>query len=317
MQCNILNYPERVHVELTSRCNFKCLTCKHGYESYGEDLDDDVCDVLVNEIIPNLKEIELQGTGESLLSHNFSKVFNAAIESKNCRLILITNASLLTDEYIEKMVESNMQLVVSLDGSDIETFKMHRPIGIFEIVIKNLYKIQAHREKIGNTDFSFVINTVVTRKNLKKLRNMIDLASNIGVDYLFASEVRECMPNKRMWDEFRLDNYENREQLNKLIIECKEYAKGKNVGFNFNPYLEEKAQKKKVCISPWKHIFIFANGDVSVCCELNKKFGNIKADGFKNIWNSEKLNDFRNNMLFQDYDKHCLECCLPWGITYE
>ena len=69
------SFPERLHLELTSRCNYKCITCKHGYVNYGEDLDDNILEIILNELMPHLKELELQGTGESLLSSRFMKVF--------------------------------------------------------------------------------------------------------------------------------------------------------------------------------------------------------------------------------------------------
>lgn len=311
-----ISYPERLHVELTSRCNFKCRTCRHGYENYGEDLDEDVCEILVNDIIPNLKEIELQGTGESLLSHNFYKIFNAA-KASHCKLILITNASLLNDSLIRDMVSSNMQLVISLDGADGKTFEKHRPIGNFKTILNNLYQLKKYRDEASNSDFSLVINMVVTKINYMTVNSMIDLASDLGVDYLFASEVRECMPDKDTWNLFRLDNIDTRYEIENIMEECKSYAESKGIGFNFNPYLENRKQKKRLCISPWKHMYLYSNGDLSVCCELNTEFGNIKRLSFGEVWNGQKLNDFRNDMLMNEYDNHCLNCCLPWGLTNE
>lgn len=308
-------FPQRAHIELTSRCNFKCLTCKHGYTEYGEDLDDTICDELISNVIPNLKEIELQGTGEALLSKNFPKIFQAAVLNQQCRIILITNGALLTGELIEKMVLANMQLVVSLDGPDACTFAQHRPVGDFMTVIRNMKRIQELRLQRGNPKFSFVVNMVVTKWNYQKISSMIDLLSSIGVDYLFASEVRECMPDKQTWDKLRLDNIEDRESFSSLIESFAVKATKCGLGFKFNSLCQNKPLKKANCVSPWKHIFIYANGDISVCCELNNAFGNMSNNSLKEIWNSEKLNQFRNDMIFKNFDCHCLNCCLPWGLT--
>ena len=309
-------YPERLHVELTSRCNFKCITCRHGFESYGDDLSDEVCNTLINDIIPYLKVIELQGTGESLLYRNFQKVFSAA-KKNNCRIVLITNASLLNKALIQVFVESNMQLVISLDGANESTYKMHRPVGDFNNIITNLCKINEYRALIHNKDFSLVVNTVVTKWNYSKLNEMIDLASLHSIDYVFASEVRECMPDKNTWEKLRLDNCNNRDEIMKYISLAEQYAKKKEVGFCFNPLKVNSVKKKDICISPWKHLYLYANGDLSICCELNTRFGNINSSSIVNIWNGYGLNEFRNNMIMKDYDCHCLSCCLPWGIMNE
>ncbi len=316
---SILNdglFIERLHVELTSRCNFRCITCRHGFESFGEDLSDEVCNMLINKIIPNLKEIELQGTGESLLCKNFNKIFHAA-KVNNCRINLITNASLLNQELIKEFVESNMQLVISLDGANESTFRKHRPVGDFNEIIANLNSIKKYKDSVRNGKFSIAINTVITKLNYIELNQMIDLASLLHIDFVFASEVRECMPDKKIWEELRLDNHDIRDKVMKCIKQTEQYAKHKNIGFYFNPYKINMVRKKDICISPWKHLYLYASGDISICCELNAKFGNINKVSIIDVLNGERLNSFRNNMLLREYDNRCLRCCLPWGIMNE
>jgi MoaA/NifB/PqqE/SkfB family radical SAM enzyme len=311
------NSLERIHVELTSRCNFKCVSCRHGHEVYGNDLGDAMCDMLIHELMPGIKEIELQGTGESLLNQNFEKIFEAANMKKTCRIILITNASMLTEEWIARFTRANMQLIISLDGTDVHEFKLHRPVGDFVQIMENMHKIRHIKANNINNYFSFVINMVITKYNYRSIKKMIDLAYVTGADFLFCSEVRPCMPNLSAWNILRLDNMAGRVAFNAYISECSCYAVEKKIGFYFNPYTENKHRKKSICPAPWRHIFIQSNGDVSPCCEINAGFGNINKNDFLEIWNGEQFNDFRNRMLLGDYDRHCAQCCLPWGLTGE
>jgi MoaA/NifB/PqqE/SkfB family radical SAM enzyme len=310
-----LAYPERIHIELTSRCNFKCITCRHGYESYGEDLAENLCDVFVNELLPHAREIELQGTGESLLNTYFENIFEAAVADEWRRINLITNASLFTPELINRFVKSNLQLVISLDGSNKNEFKMQRPIGDFDAIINNFNMIRTMR-KNANHAFSCVINMVCTRLTQNSVHKMIDLASELGVDFIFVSEVRPCMPDEN-WEKLRLDKIENRPAFDLYIEKCTHYAANKNIGFYFNPYSVNRIIKKKICAAPWKHIYLYSNGDVASCCEMNCKYGNLQTEQFVSIWNGNPLSVFRANMLMGEYDIHCLNCCLPWGLTYE
>ena len=126
---------KRAQIEVSSRCNFKCITCKHGYYEYGQDLPSSICDLLIKDVLPGLKVLELQGTGESLLSDMTGRLVKAAAEN-NTEVTLITNGSLLTDQIMELLVSAGTQLVVSLDGSNKETYKAHRPVGKFDTVIK-------------------------------------------------------------------------------------------------------------------------------------------------------------------------------------
>jgi MoaA/NifB/PqqE/SkfB family radical SAM enzyme len=257
----------------------------------------------------------LQGTGESLLNPRFEQIFDAAAADESRRLDLITNASLLNRELIHRFIKSNMQLVISLDGSDKIEFTLQRPIGNFDAIMNNLYIIQAAR---GNAvkSFSCVINMVCTRLTCNSVHKMIDLAVEIGIDFLFVSEVRPCMPDEE-WEKLRLDNIEDRSAFDAYIANCTHYAAAKNIGFNFNAYSENKAIKKKVCAAPWRHIYLYSNGDISSCCELDRKYGNLQKEHFNSIWNGEVLNIFRSNMLMGKFEPRCLNCCLPWGLTHE
>lgn len=311
-----LPFPKRAHVELTSICNFKCITCKHGYIHYGQDMDDNVCDILIHEIIPHLEEIELQGTGESLLSHNFNRVFDEIIKTSDCKLLLITNASLLNKEYIHKFVRANMQIVFSLDGANDEIFHKHRPVGDFNEIRKNIELLRDMKKEFPLSRLSTVINMVLTKHNMHSIKKMIDFAIGMNIDYLFVSEVRPCMPDTAQWDDLRLDRNEMRDDLWCNIIMAEEYAKQNNLGFRFNSYHKTPIVQKEICPSPWQHVFISADGNVSFCCELNSSLGNLKEMSFETIWNGDRMNLFRNQMLLGEYHAQCLRCCLPWGITH-
>jgi MoaA/NifB/PqqE/SkfB family radical SAM enzyme len=265
--------------------------------------------------MPHAKEIELQGTGESLLNPCFENIFEAVVADERRRINLITNASLFTHELINRFVKSNLQLVISLDGSNKSEFKMHRPVGDFDVIINNLNMIRGMRKNASHA-FSCVINMVCTQFTRNSVHKMIDLASDLGIDFIFVSEVRPCMPDEN-WEKLRLDNIENRPAFDVYIAKCAHYAANKNIGFYFNPYNADHIIKKKICAAPWKHIYLYSNGDIASCCEMNCKYGNLQTERFISIWNGDHLNAFRSNMLMGEYAPHCLKCCLPWGITYE
>lgn len=309
--------PVRAHVELTNRCNFKCAICSHGYSDYGQDMDDEVYMRFVKEILPNLNEIEMQGTGEALLSSHFWEVFHAVDALEKCHINLITNGSIMNKEIAKKFVNANMQLTFSLDGASEYEFAKNRPVGQFDKIIDHIKLVSEARREAHNENFVLCVNMVLTRRNYKTLEGMAELSMDLGIDYLLISEVRKCNIPDSVWSSIRLDNYCEREKVLKLVENCRIETKRKNIGFSFNPYLEDKTIKKSLCMSPWKHIFIDSKGDVSVCCELNQVFGSLKNMSIKDIWNSQDLNDFRNDMIIGNYNGRCEECCLPWGITSE
>lgn len=306
---------KRAQIEVSSRCNYKCITCKHGYYEYGQDLPSSICDMLIKDVLPGLDVLELQGTGESLLSDMTGRFVRAAAEN-NTEVTLITNGSLLTDEIMSVLVSAGTQLVISLDGSNKNTYKVHRPIGSFDKVIKNIQRLNQIRNSTPPTGFSIVVNMVLTQLNRTDIPGMIELLSSLGVDFLFVSEVRECMPDLEVWNSLNLLSESSTSVFKSMILECESLAKKKGIGFAFNPNIKPSGIRKPVCEAPWKHIFISSNGDVSVCCELSNVFGNLNRQSLAEILSGEELKTFRDEMLQGNYDKHCLNCCLPWGLPY-
>jgi MoaA/NifB/PqqE/SkfB family radical SAM enzyme len=267
------------------------------------------------EILPTLKTLELQGTGESLLNPKLSQVINEAV-AHGCETTLITNGSLLSEPLIKTIINAGTQLVISLDGANAETYSLHRPIGSFDQVINNMSKISELRHNYHGHKFSLVVNMVLTQLNYDNIPQMISLLSKVGVDHLFVSEVRECMPDKRTWNKINLLSESTSVEFIDMFKQCAALAKKNNIGFSFNLNKKTNGIKKRICEAPWRHIFVSANGDVSICCELSRPFGNLNRQSLFEIISCEELNEFRNNMLIGNYDEHCLSCCLPWGLPY-
>lgn len=306
---------KRAQIEVTSRCNFKCVTCKHGYNEYGEDLPTSICNSLIKEIIPGLDMLELQGTGESLLCDTTEKFIYAAAEN-GTEVTLITNGSLLTEEMMKLIISAGTQLVISFDGPDKETYSAHRPVGNFELIVQNIQRINEIRNSTSYTGFSIVVNMVLTQLNQNEIPNMIKLLGDIGVDFLFVSEVRECMPDSEVWNKVNLLSRSLEADFQSMISNCEKLARQKGIGFAFNPNVKPNGIKKKACEAPWNHIFVSSNGNVSVCCELTKSFGNLHQNSLSEILSNEALHAFQYNMLNGLYDPHCLNCCLAWGLPY-
>ena len=306
---------KRAQIELSSKCNYKCITCSHGYYEYEQDLPPRICNILIQDILSRLNVLELQGTGESLLNSITSQMIQAA--GDNTEITLITNGSLLTDEIMHILVSAGVQVVISLDGSNEEMYALHRPIGSFRQVIRNVQRLNEIRQNVSDCGCSIVVNMVLTRLNSMDIKNMIELVSSLGLDFLFVSEVRRCMPDSKVWDNLNLLSESSTQSFKSMILDCEEFARKKGIGFRFNPNSKPAGVKKKVCPAAWEHIFVASNGNVSVCCELPKIFGNLNVQDMSEILSCKQLKDFQDDMLNGRYDQHCLNCCLPWGLPYE
>ena len=71
---------------------------------------------------------------------------------------------------------------------------------------------------------------------------------------------------------------------------------------------QRKVRKPALCGYLNKNLFIGSNGDVVICCiDYNHKYvaGNIQEQSLEEIWNGEKMNEFRKNHIGFDI---CINC---------
>lgn len=309
-------YPKRLHLELTSRCNYKCIICNHGYRNFGNNISSRLKNIIIYELIPNANFLELQGTGESLLSDDLEDILSAARKYK-CNTTLITNASLLNKESFLLLAKSNCQLIISLDSVINETYRAIRSNGNLNGVKNNLsyWKFIKNNLPIG-CNSSLGINMVLCSLNYNELIPMIDYAVEIGASYLFVSEIRNCISCQETWEKLTLENIKLSKEFREIIDSAANYAQSKKLPINFNfRKTILNCHTKNICISPWEHVFIDSDGNLSICCALADTFGNLNDQDFISIWNGDKLNTFRSNMALGMYHNACKTCCLSWGIT--
>ncbi|MDR2682135.1 MAG: SPASM domain-containing protein [Holosporaceae bacterium] len=281
-------------------------------------MSDAVKNTVINELIPHATQLELQGTGESLLYDGLCNIINAA-KKYQCELIIITSASLLDKEKMLMLANAECQIIISMDSAIKSTYEKIRINGDFDSVCANIDYWKYVKNSLPSDNKSFLsINMVMCSLNYTELIEMIDFAIVNGAEYLFVTEIRPCAIDKSSWNSLNLQEIKKTDDFQKLIAEVKAYAQQKNFRLVFNFMTDiEKEYKRNICCSPWEHVFVFASGDVSVCCEVPMIFGNLNKSDFDSIWNGEKLNKFRASMAIGDYSDRCKTCCLPWGITMD
>ena len=91
-----------------------------------------------------------------------------------------------------------------------------------------------------------------------------------------------------------------------------------NIDYDTNNLKPIKEPLKEPCLRPFRDIAIFYNGDVALCCDdggLDMKLGNLVTDSFMGVWDSDKLNSIRRNLLADKrIFKPCSRCDYIEGI---
>lgn len=65
---------------------------------------------------------------------------------------------------------------------------------------------------------------------------------------------------------------------------------------------------KVFCVAPWLSLNINQNGNIQPCCTSTNYFGNVLKDDIKDVWNSDKIKEFRKCMIEQIPVESCRAC---------
>ena len=128
-------FPEEIILLPTMRCNYNCVTCSQNHAdereypaSFIEELKG---------ILPFAKFVNITG-GEPLLYKHFDELISV-ISQGQCDYWLVTNASLLTERWRAKLLDSPLRTIkFSIDGGTPQAYSRIRTVGNFFKVLKNI-----------------------------------------------------------------------------------------------------------------------------------------------------------------------------------
>ncbi|HRZ85765.1 MAG TPA: radical SAM protein [Candidatus Paceibacterota bacterium] len=309
--------PFKLKMECSSICNLKCIMCplhvglkrKQGFLTF------DNFKNVFDQIKPAY--LNLTGIGEPFLNKELFKIVEYA-KKEGTMVKLDTNATLLTQENIEKILKTGIDYIsISIDGVDKKSYEKIRIGSNFELVKDNVKNLTKERDRLKSKTHVHMF-FVLQEDNILYLPEFIKLAEELGVNYVAGSFVVTLGGNNNAKNKISL----YREELQKVIEETKELIKKAKVEVSVQPlldFLEEKEEKReynknKPCLMPWYSTFITWDGWVNPCdfsCDNEEVFGNAFEEPFKNIWNNKKYKDFRLNLL---KNRESINLCRGCGV---
>lgn len=142
------------YIEITSNCNLRCIHC---YNESGELRDQISVEAFKNVLgcydNPKKASITLSG-GEPLLHPQVWKFIDMMLESGILarNILLITNATCITDDVANMLAEKHVSVQVSLNGSRAELHDSICGKGNFERTMAGLQRLLSKHAKMYNID---------------------------------------------------------------------------------------------------------------------------------------------------------------------
>lgn len=320
--------PKSIQLEITNVCNLRCTMCDRWKWDLAskKELTNDHFFSLFDELSSLGTQHILISGGEPLLRKGFQDLIRY-ITQKGIKVTVITNGVFLTEDIATVLIESDATTIISLDGSNEETYsKIRGRTGLFSSILKNIATLVRLRDM--NKKGYISIHFVIQKHNLNDAIPFFDLGKKLRVNTISYGIVHgPHIPERDVG--FNEENYSKLKTTIETLLELKQKEQDIQIDLRteliaiYNNQIQLPALKSGLlvaelfrenpvpCLSLNYWALIDAFGDVYPCCyayfdNLDYKsaqslrdrfcFGNIRETPFQKIWMSEKFNLFRQSM---------------------
>jgi len=312
--------PFKIKFESSTLCNLKCVMCPltRGLNREKGVLKFENFKKVFDEI--KVPYLNLTGLGEPLMNPEIFKIIKYA-RKKGALVKLDSNATLLNEENIRKLISADPTFIsISIDGVTKKSYESIRRGAKFEKVVENLKNLVSYRNRTGSKT-QIHLFFVLQKNNIKDLINFIKFGDSVGADALNGN-IAISFGKAENKDRIIFD----RKEIEKIKKELSEIRKKIKVSLNIeniedylnSPDDQQERMAEKPCYYPWYNPCITWDGYVVPCdiyCNNEIVFGNAFKEGFMNVWNNKKAQDFRKNLI-KKREGICARCCIDESFIY-
>ncbi len=304
------SFPEVITVAVSSRCNYRCLMCGEWRRPVQEDLPLEMIEKL-EPVFPFLSTLYVTG-GEPLLYPHLDTLLGKAAAA-GCNLQLVTNGLLLDPKKLEMVFKHGLEkLKFSLDAVRPATYKKIRG-GDLPKVLENLTRAVALRNALGLRSPYIEVGFVAMRSNIDELTKFVVMSKKLGVDVIYVSYM--AVHHEDAFEEsLFLDQAHSDEMMLRAAAVAKEVGILLNLPplFAATPAGSEPGNSfrtgRATCYEPWRNMFLWPSGSVSMCCGGGGHSGSLAEGDFEQMWNSPARVHARSRVNTDKPPKSCENC---------
>lgn len=314
---------KRVYIEVTTKCNFSCITCiRSSWHDELAHMNWETFENIVKNLkeLPNLESVHFGGFGEPLMH---PKIFDMlrTVKRLGLKVEMITNGSYLCEETIQKLINIELDvLFTSIDSSEEEEYNQIRPGGDFQDVFNNVKRLQAMKQEQATKKPELAIEFVAMKKNFARLPNLIKMAWNLNARKVIVSNLipyHESMKDEIVYD---IDDTGSLFDHESLLTSVRAYMA--NMKLRTERYCKF-VKDKSLCINH--------KGNISPCYALMHTYqcyiygrkkqiypyylGNVNEKRLQDIWMDFEYVKFRKN-VDENYFPSCTDCKFMDGCNY-
>lgn len=280
-----LGIPLSVQLDLTYRCNERCIHCYLDHEDHGEMNTAEILDLLDQMAAAGVFFLSISG-GEIFMRQDLFQIVEHA-RKLQFSVKLKTNAVMVRAAKAKRIAELGVEKVqISLYSHDAATHdEITKLPGSFKRTMEGARFLRDAGVKVSFANVLMV-------QNADHYKQVQALADEMGVDYTVDATITPMMDGDRSildlnMDEQRLSGVMRDESL------LGDQA-GRILALPSGPTPLEEAYKTLPCSAGHTACYVSPYGDVYPCVQFPYKVGNVRESRFIDIWrDSPQLNEVR------------------------
>ena len=291
------------HIELTSKCNERCVHCYIPHELKNTDIEYNLMIKALNQCKDmGVMNIVFSG-GEPMLHPNFCEFLRYA-KDLDFNVTVLSNLTLLNDEILSALKYKHTSCV------NVSLYSMNPEIHDAITTLKgSFFKTKNNILKLIDNNVAVQINCPIMKQNKTTFQDVIvwgqDQKCAVILDYVIMARSNRSTDNL----EYRLTEEEIRPVLEKIAQNDVVFQSNIKSGrFQTKLLSEQINPDERVCGVALSTICMVANGNIYPCAGWQKYIcGNINESSLEQIWNDSPAINFLRGISMKDFKK-CLSC---------
>ena len=276
--------PVSLSIEPTTACGLSCPECPSGLEQFtrprGMMAMKDFSKI-IDQTGKRLIYLTLYFQGEPILNPDIFSMVNYA-HQKGIYTATSTNGQDLSDANARRLVESGLdRLIVSMDGTDQETYERYRRGGDLETVRRGVENIVRWKKELKYSTPYVIIQFLVFRFNEHQIPAMKKLRKELGADKLQLKSAQ-------------VYNFEKDTELIPDHPKYSRYVRGADGSWKLKKPIRNR------CFRMWSGAVVTWDGRVVPCCfdkDADHQMGSMENLTFQEIWKGKEYREFRSQIL--------------------
>ncbi len=327
--------PTCLYIEVTNRCNLKCVTCIRTFETREEakDLSFEEFRAVVDQLA-TLERAVLHGIGEPLLNSELPRMIKY-LKDRGVYVLFNSNATILTPDWQECLIETGLdELRVSMDAATEEKYEQIRGLPMLDKLITNLKELHGLKQRLGVSLPRVSLWLVGLRENIHEMPAFFELAEEVGADEIYLQRLVYADNGPEgsvMRREHSLHGADDGE-VDEVLKVCEELSQKHGIALQASGATHPEQSIKgasdpypwQACRRPFTLMYMTANGNILPCCiapfavALHEYpeivLGNVREQSLAEIWHDERYQTFRRQLLSPEPATPCQSCGVEWSL---